>query len=186
MNILAAAAREVCDFMGERQWQFCLVGGLAVERWGEPRTTLDAGFTLWADWGDEEHYLTSLLESFEARLSGAEEYARTHRVVLIRASNGVDVDVILGALPFEAAMIERAKPEESAPGVTVPCCSAEDLSVMKAFAGRPRDWVDAESIPARQTNLDCPYVLEHLHTLCELKEDMELYKRAKKILESSR
>ena len=42
MNGLFETAREVSDFMTERGWKFCLIGGLAVQHWGEPRTTLDA------------------------------------------------------------------------------------------------------------------------------------------------
>ena len=37
-------------------------------------------------------------------------------------------------------MIERAVVREFGPGVALPCCTAEDLFVMKTFSGRPRDW----------------------------------------------
>ncbi len=49
MNALFAAAKEVCDFMKARRWKFCVIGGLAVQRWGELRTTLDADLTLFTD-----------------------------------------------------------------------------------------------------------------------------------------
>ena len=56
MNALFQAVREVADFMDARGWKYCLIGGLAVQRWGEPRATLDADITLLADFGDEEKY----------------------------------------------------------------------------------------------------------------------------------
>ena len=85
-------------------------------------------------------------------------------------------------LPFEAAMVRRAKPMEFAPGLVLPCCTAEDLFIMKAFAARPRDWTDAESIVARQASLDKRYILRSLKPLCELKETPELLERAKRLL----
>jgi hypothetical protein len=39
MNALFEAAKEVADFMKARRWKFCVIGGLAVQRWGEPRLT---------------------------------------------------------------------------------------------------------------------------------------------------
>jgi len=46
MNALFIAAKEVADFMKARRWKFCVIGGLAVQRWGEPRLTQDADLTL--------------------------------------------------------------------------------------------------------------------------------------------
>jgi len=40
MNSLLKAAKEVAEFMTVRRWEFCIIGGLAVQRWGEPRTSL--------------------------------------------------------------------------------------------------------------------------------------------------
>ena len=42
MNPLYAAAAEVQEFLQERGWPFCFIGGLALARWGQPRTTQDA------------------------------------------------------------------------------------------------------------------------------------------------
>ena len=182
MNRLFEAAAEVCAFMAARQWKFCIIGGLAVQQWGEPRTTLDADFTLLTGWGEEELYVVALLDHFESRIPDAHEFALAHRIILIRAANGTDVDVALGALPFEETMIERAELVTFSTEFQLPCCSAEDLIVMKVFAGRPRDWLDAESIANRQVSLDTDYILGHLVPLCELKDDDTTLERAKRIL----
>ena len=89
MNDMFAAAKEVCNFMQECQWGFCIIGGLAVIRWGEPRLTQDADLTLLTGFGEEEQYARKLLNHFEGRLKNALEFALTNRVLLIRASNGV-------------------------------------------------------------------------------------------------
>ena len=182
MNGLLEAASEICAFMAQQQWRFCIIGGLAVQRWGEPRTTLDVDLAVLTGWGDEERYVAALLNSFESRIPDAHAFALSRRVLLIRASNGKDVDIVLSALPFEGEMIRRAKPLELAPGLLLPCCTAEDLFVMKAFAARPRDWLDAEGIVVRQTRLDTDYILGHLAGLCELKEAPDILERAKHLL----
>lgn len=182
MNALFEAAREVCDFMDSRRWDFCIIGGLAVQRWGEPRATLDADITLLTGYGDEERYARALLSAFTSRISDGLAFALNNRVLLLKASNGKDVDISFGALPFEEEMIRRANRQEFAPGLALPCCSPEDLFVMKAFASRPRDWLDAESIVVRQSRLDSSYILKQLEILCELKESPEIIEKARRVL----
>lgn len=154
-----------------------------MQQWGEPRTTLDADLTLLAEWGEEAPYVDALLGRFESRIPDARAFALAHRVLLLRASNGKDVDVALGALPFEVEMMRRAKRLEFAPGLTLPCCTAEDLFVMKVFAGRERDWLDAAGIVRRQTSLDREYILGHLRDLLELKDAPDSMTRAMRLLE---
>jgi len=182
MNSLFQAVQEVADFMDARGWRYCLIGGLAVQQWGEPRATLDADITLLADFGDEEKYVAALLGSFQSRFPNAHQFALANRVILIRTANGKDVDISLGALPFEEDMIRRAVRLEFAPGVFLPCCTAEDLFVMKAFASRPKDWLDAESIVIRQGKLDVSYIISQLEPLCELKGAPEIVRQARLIL----
>lgn len=182
MNPLFEATREICGYIRQQGWEFCIIGGLAVQQWGEPRTTLDVDITLVVPWGDEEEVVDELLSRFTSRLSDAREFALARRVLLLTAFNGKDVDVTFGALPFELEMVSRAKMLEFAPGVEAPCCSAEDLFIMKVFAGRPRDIIDAQSIVARQQRLDHVYIVSQLEALSELKEDPEIIRTAKQIL----
>lgn len=77
-------------------------------------------------------------------------------------------------------MIDRARIVEFDEGIRIPCCTAEDLFIMKTFAGRPRDWADAETIYARQS-LDLKYVYRHLSELCELKGAPEILERVKRM-----
>jgi hypothetical protein len=182
MNALFIAAKEVADFMKARQWKFCVIGGLAVQRWGELRATLDADLTLFTGFGHEEQYIDELLAHFAARTPEAREIALSQRVLLIRASNGKDIDISLGGFPFEKSMIRRATPFEFSTGIVLPTCSAEDLFVMKVFAARGKDLHDAETIAIRQ-KLDRRHVLRQLKPLCELKEAPELIQQARRILE---
>ena len=84
------------------------MGGLAVQRWGEPRLTRDVDLTLLVGFGSEESYIDPLLKEFGARVEEPRQFALEHRVLLLRDANGVPLDLALGALPFEERTIERS------------------------------------------------------------------------------
>ena len=56
----------------------------------------------------------------------------------------------LEARPFEERAVSRASPFLVAEGISLLTCSAEDLIVFKAFAGRAQDWIAVEGIALRQ------------------------------------
>jgi len=124
-----AAASELVAFCRQQRWPCCLIGGLAVQRWGEPRFTRDADLTLLTGFGEEETFIAALLGHFAARRADAADFALRARVLLLRAANGVDLDVALGALPFEERSVSRATEYEFLSGAVLPTCSAEDLVV---------------------------------------------------------
>lgn len=183
VNLLFEAAADIGWFFGERGWRYCVIGGLALQRWGEPRTTQDVDISLLTGIGDEERFVRDILARFAPRIHAAREFALRNRVLLVTTTSGVDIDISLAALPFEEEMTARAVEFEFFPGLVLPMCTAEDLVVMKAFAGRPRDWLDIEGIVKRQgSRLDAAYVLRHLELLCELKEDAATVPRVEKLL----
>lgn len=184
MNGLFVAAAEVCGFMQARDWEFCIIGGLAVQRWGEPRTTLDVDITLLTGWGEEEVFVDPLFEQFEARVPDARDIANQYRVLLIRASNGSPVDISLGAVPFEEEVVRRATVEELAAGLTVPCCTPEDLVIMKAFAGRDQDWFDIKSVIRRQSSLDAGRIVGRLEQLVDPDVQPDTVSRVRRLLEN--
>ena len=185
MNAIFAAAREIQAFCRERDWRFCIIGGLAVQRWGEPRLTRDVDVTLLTGFGGESAFVDELLAGFAPRLSDAREFALRNRVVLVSSEQGVPIDIALGAMPFEEAAILRSTPYRVAPDLELTTCSAEDLVVFKAFAGRPRDWLDIEGIVTRHgESLDVPLVWRELLPLLELKEDAETEKRLRSLFSS--
>ncbi|MDA1273493.1 MAG: nucleotidyl transferase AbiEii/AbiGii toxin family protein [Verrucomicrobia bacterium] len=168
----AAELQAVCQ---SQDWKFCFIGGLALQRWGEPRETVDADLTLVTGFGGEERFIRVLLEHFEGRIPNAAEFALERRVLLLRSRIGVGLDVALGALPFEALAVQRSTLFDYPPKIALRTCSAEDLVVMKAFAGRGQDWVDVERIIVRQTGkLDWEHILKQLRPLAELKGTPEI------------
>ena len=177
MNGLYEAAQEIKQFCDERGWKFCCIGGLALVRWGEVRQTQDVDLVLLTQF-DDVPFVDELLTAFKPRGEKAREFALQNRIILLSASNGVPVDVSLGALPFEEAMIRRATPFAFLPGVEIPTASAEDLIATKCFADRTRDWADVEGILKRQHGkLKWELILRELTALCELKGAPEIVDR---------
>jgi len=168
----AAELQATCESQG---WRFCFIGGVALQRWGEPRETVDADLSLFVEFGNEAPFIQTLLTQFEPRIPDAARFAKENRVLLLRSRHGVGLDVALAALPYEALLIERASYFEFPPKTVLRTCSAEDLVVLKAFAGRGQDWVDVERIIVRQTGqLDWSYIYEQLQPLAELKDQPEI------------
>lgn len=164
----AAELQTVCESL---QWRFCFIGGLALQRWGEPRETIDVDATLLTGFGGEEPYVRSLLERFEPRIQDALDFAVNNRVVLLRTSSGVGLDIALGGLPFEESAIARSSPFVYPGDTRLRTCSAEDLVIMKSFAERAKDWLDVEGILIRQAGkLNWDYIVNQLQPLAELKE----------------
>jgi hypothetical protein len=131
--------------------------------------------TLLTGIGEEERFIQALLRKFEPRIDNAAAFARSRRVLLLRATSGVGLDIALGALPFEEAVVDRSTLFTYPPDVQLRTCSAEDLIVLKAFAAREKDWVDVEGVIIRQAGgLDWPYVRSQLAPLAELKEEPEI------------
>lgn len=187
MNPILLAALEVQEFCRQRGWRFCFIGAVAVQRWGEPRLTQDVDLTILTDFGEEERWILPLLERFTPRRSDARDFAVQNRVVLLRADNGVPLDVSLGAMPFEERVVARATRFAFASDAELLTCSAEDLVVLKAFANREKDWLDVEGVILRQGgSLNTVLVWRELEPLVELKEEPEIADRLRKLLKRSR
>jgi hypothetical protein len=176
MSALFDAARDLQTLIETRGWGFCFIGGLAVLRWGEPRFTRDVDVTLLCPFGREDDVSAPLLDSgYLGRIPDAREFARRNRVLLLQSPDGVPIDIALAALPFEEVLVERSSLFEFEAGSALRTCSAEDLMVLKLFAFRPRDVLDAETISIRQrAALDWQYIATNLQPLAEVKGQPEI------------
>jgi hypothetical protein len=180
---LLQAAADLQVWLLERGWRFCFIGGVAVQRWGNPRFTRDLDLTLLTGFGREQTFIRELLEHLSPRRPDAADFAQRHRVLLARTASGVEVDIAFGALQYEERSVARASLWEVRKGLTLTTCSAEDLIVHKAFAGRGRDWDDLESVLLRQHGkLDLPQIRAELRPLLELKDDAEALNRLEQAL----
>ena len=174
MNEIFTAALELQQFCDRQHWEFCFIGGVAVQRWGQPRFTGDADLTLLSGFGQEERFAQALMDHFTPRRPDTLAFALRNRVLLLRAANGIPLDVALGGLPFEENSIRRASAFVFPTGQSLTTCSAEDLIVHKVFAAREKDWLDVDNVLARQWGkLDLALVRRELKPLLALQEKPE-------------
>jgi hypothetical protein len=175
MNRLVAAAAEVQALLDAHGVGMCFIGGFAAQRHAEPRVTRDVDVSVLTGLGNEARILDILLGAFASRIDDARGFAARTRVVLLQTADGVAIDATLTALDYEAEIIARATPFEFVPGMRLRTCSAEDLIVLKAFAGRPVDWRDVEMVLRRYRQaLDFDYILARLVPLVTAKGEPDL------------
>jgi len=179
---LFQVAKHVQVLCEAQEWEFCFIGGVALQRWGEPHVTKDVDLTVLTGFGHEESYIETFLKHFEARIADAAVFALQNRVLLLQSRDHIGIDIALGGLDFEALTVKRATMFEFLPDITLRTCSAEDLIIHKAFADRARDWGDIEGIIIRQQgHLDWEYIDEQLTPLVMLKEQPEILDKLKKM-----
>jgi predicted nucleotidyltransferase len=182
MHDILAVAVKVEDYFTARQWKFAFIGGIANLAWGEIRSTLDVDVTLFTSLGGEDDYVVELLGAFKSRISDARDFAREARVLLLESEDGIAIDVALAGFPYEELVIERRISVEYGDGIKLTVVSAEDLILMKAFAGRDQDWVDVNGIVRRQgPNLDWDYMEQHSIELAAIKGSDEFVHRLQSV-----
>ena len=184
INRVLEAAFELQAFCSAQKYRFCFIGGVAVQRWGEPRLTVDADLTLLTGLENEKDFIGGLTAKFRARRPDAAEFALEKRVLLLCASNDVFLDIALAGLPFEERTIKRASRWKISREASLTTCCAEDLVVHKAFADRELDWLDVKGILQRQgARLNVDLIFEELRPLLKLKEEPEIEDRLRKMIE---
>lgn len=184
MNDLFETARQFQDFCDRQGWRSCIIGGIAVNRWGRPRVTRDVDLNILSGFGGEGRIIDVLLDHYAPRITDAREFALSKRVLLLRSPSGTGIDVSLAAFPFEKLVIERSSSFEFALNLELRTCSAEDLIVMKLFASRPGDIRDVEGVAIRNRgHLDWGYIEEQLQPLADVKEEPEILKTMARVRE---
>ncbi len=182
MNSILSAAQEIQDFFQSRDWPFCFIGGVAVLRWGRPRTTQDVDVSLFVEMGNEQEVVSQILQKFSARVEGALQFALENRVVLAKSRDNVAYDIALAQFEFEREIIQRASFFEFSDDIELLTVSAEDLVVMKSFAGRDQDWIDVAGIVEANNDLDIEYARRQLGLLVNLQSDNDALQKLDRIV----
>jgi len=178
MNKPLAAAWEVSQFLEALQVPYVLIGGLAVQQWGSPRLTVDADFTVAASLEGSADLVKLMTERFSSRVADPLAMARRTRMMLVTASNGVEVDISLALPGYEDDLFRRAINLEVEPGKSIRLCSAEDLIIHKAIAGRPQDLSDIEGVVLRRgEQLDVAYIRRWLAEFAEALAEPDILQR---------
>lgn len=184
MEIQHSAIKELHEFLTSHGIAYALIGGIAVQLWGEPRYTQYIDLTVVLDMSREREQVRAITTHFAPRISDADTFALDNRVILVRSVSGCPIDISLGLPGYEEEVISRAVSVNFGSDIEgIKVCTAEDLIIMKLVAGRPRDIVDAESIVIRQQEkLEAGYIRNKLAGFAELLEMPELMERFERLV----
>lgn len=172
------AAWEVHQVLTELGLPYAIIGGIAVQEWGEPRFTKDIDLTVLAPLEDLEDTVEAILNRFNSRVSDPLDLALHSRMIVVQATNGYPVDISLGVPGYEEEVMSRAVNYKLSSGKEVRLCSAEDLIIHKAVAGRPQDIRDIEGVIIRQQHkLDAQYIHHWLTIFSDILETAEILER---------
>jgi hypothetical protein len=178
VNLQFETAWRLHQFLSQRGIPCVIIGGIAVQRWGQPRFTRDVDLTILLPAGQEEPALREILRAFPGRVDDALQFAIVHRVLPVRVPGGSEADITLGLPGYEEGVVARGVDYDLGDGRVVRLCSAEDLIIHKAVAGRPQDLVDVEGIVVRQRDrLDLTYLRGWLGEFSALLDDPEVAQR---------
>jgi hypothetical protein len=184
MNDIFSTVGRLAAIFSELEIQFALIGGMALQVRGEPRVTRDIDLTVLVGLDLQLDFIEVLVERLPLRSGIGLDFCIENRILLTEF-DGVPVDIGLGGFDFEVEMVSRSTIENLTDDVVAPVISAEDLIVMKVFAGRAKDWLDVRGILVRQHGkLDLGSVENRLMPLLELLEEPERLNQLAELIRS--
>lgn len=156
--------------------QGIIIGGVAASLLGRPRLTADVDAVILLS-VEELPLLTEAAaqEGLVPRITDAEDFARRHRVLLLRhQESGINVDISLGMLPFEAEAVERSVIYQVG-SLAIRLPTPEDLIIFKAVAHRPQDLMDIQALLESHPDLDRERVRRWVREFARALEMPELW-----------
>lgn len=180
-KVLAAALQDLMAWLRGEGIAGAVIGGVAASILGKPRMTRDVDAVILADdIGWDRVLASSAAYRLAPRVDDPLDFARRTRILLLRhVATGVDLDISLGALPFERETVERSTLVDVG-SVQIQMATAEDVIVMKALARRPRDIADIEGILDVRSDLDLVHIrrwLREFSSVLEMPEIQEDFER---------
>jgi len=128
---------------------YMVIGGVANLVWGEPRTTMDVDVTVDVASIGIEAFVQVAARCGVPRAPEPVAFAVRTRVVPVRTPEGIPIDFIVAALPFEVEAIGRALLIDFE-DLEIRVCSPEDLIIHKIVSDRPRDLEDVVGVLRRR------------------------------------
>lgn len=156
--------------------QGIIIGGIAASLLGRPRLTADVDAMLLLSIEELPLLMeVAAQEGLVPRITDAQDFARRHRVLLLRhQESGINVDISLGLLPFEIEAVERSIVYQVGP-LAIRLPTPEDLIIFKAIAHRPQDLLDIQAILESHPNLDRKRIERWVREFAQLLEMPEVW-----------
>lgn len=182
-NPLLAAARDLVLALAEMQLAPTFIGGVAVSLIAQPRYTDDIDAMVVFDTAQADELLETLgRHGFSPRFAGMGDLARRARMVTMSHDRtGSVVDIALGCMPFETELQQRSVRYELA-GIGIQIPTPEDLVIMKAIAGRPKDLEDIRSIARAYPTMNRNHLRDWIDQYGELLDNPGLWRQIEELL----
>jgi hypothetical protein len=186
-RLLEAALDALGRALTESKAPWMIIGGIAIIARGVRRFTTDIDAAVRGDAVRPEVLLEIFARNgIQPRIPDALPFARANLVLLLRhESTGVDLDVSFAWSAFEHDALDACTLADFG-RVQAPMCTAEDLVVFKAIAGRARDIEDAEALLGLYPAIDLKRVRRRVKELSILAEAPELMENFEVILSRQR
>lgn len=163
-------------FLEKHGFRYSVIGGIALSQWGVIRVTRDIDIKVLVPDTKYDRVSALLYKNFPDK---ARPEVQDNPLIVSVIIDGVIVDFLLAVPGYEELIIERAI-RRDLEGLSVWICSAEDLVIQKAVAGRERDWPDVEAILIEQRGkLDKKYVENWLSQFADALDDPEIFTKYK-------
>lgn len=184
---LLEALRSLLGWLRSTKTRGVVIGGVAASLLGRPRVTGDVDAVVWIGDADWDAFVEAGRRfGIVPRRPDALAFARRSRVLLLRHEpSTIDLDVSLGALPFEEEMIARARRHRLG-RVSIPLPTPEDLIIMKAIAHRARDIADIESVLEANPGIDEARIRDLVREFAAILEAPELTTDLDRVLSAHR
>ena len=175
LDLLVDALQSFHQWLKATKVRGVIIGGAAIAVLGRPRMTRDVDAVIFSPGIDLKMFVDAGAQfGIVPRIADLWNFARDSRILLLRHQpSGLDLDISLGALPFEDEMIRHAV-TRTINKTRMRFARPEDLLVMKALASRDRDWTDIEGLLAVHEKLDLKHVRHWLHSFAETLEMPEI------------
>lgn len=160
-----------------------IIGGISASLLGKPRFTADVDAVILLPFEKIEEFIKLAANcGFVPRVKDAVKFAgRSHVILLRHIKSGINVDLSIGLLPFEAEAVKRGHIFENQ-GLKLRIPTPEDLIIMKAVAHRPQDIEDIRAIVASQSKLDVARIKYWVAEFAKVLEMPELWKDIAQLL----
>jgi hypothetical protein len=154
-----------------------VIGGIAVGLLSQTRFTEDLDAMVLLSIDEIPHFLAAAQdEGIIPRISQVEEFAKRSRVLLLQHTpSQTNIDISLGALPFEQEVVQRSIAHPIDDTLTIRLPTPEDLIIMKAVAHRPKDLLDIQGIIHSNPGLDRERIRNWVTQFATLLEMPELW-----------
>lgn len=177
-NQLKKPLRKAIRFLEENGYRYAVIGGIALSQWGHVRYTQDVDLKVLVPDTNYDAVRQAIRAAFPQR---ARSHAPENPLIVAVSIDSVTVDFLLAIPGYEELIIKRAVQRDLG-GWSAWICSAEDLIIQKAVAGRGKDWPDVEGLLIEQRGkLDETYIEDWLSQFAEALENPDMLREYQKL-----